>query len=109
MRAEKILESIRIYEDLNKWRVFVMLVMPDHVHLIASFNYKIGIRSVIASWKGYYARSLGIQWQRSYFEHRIRNQAEYTKLFHYVLLNPVRKNLVTDWKDWPHKHVFGEW
>jgi putative transposase len=108
-RASKLLESIRVYEDQNKWRVFVMIVMPDHIHMIASFNHTMGIQSIIRSWKRYHARVLGIEWQRDYFEHRIRNQAEYTKLFHYVLMNPVRKGLVTDWKEWQHKHVCGVW
>ena len=107
--AEKLLESIQVYESLNKWRVFLMLIMPDHVHLIASFNHKLGIQPVVTSWKGYQTRQFGIKWQRDFFEHRIRNQAEFTKLYYYVLSNPVRKGLVADWKDWPYKHVCGVW
>jgi len=107
--AKRLLESIQVYETLNKWRVFLVLVMPDHVHLIGSFNHTIGIQPVIKSWKGYHARVNGIEWQRDFFEHRIRNQAEFTKLYYYVLLNPVRKGLVTDWRNWPHKYVCGDW
>ena len=48
-----------------------------------------------------------IEWQRDFFEHQIRNQAEFTKTFNYVLHNPIRKGLVTDWRTWPHKYICG--
>jgi REP element-mobilizing transposase RayT len=54
--AKRLLDSIQIYESLNKWRIFLMLVMPDHVHIIGSFNHTIGTQPVISSWKGYHAR-----------------------------------------------------
>ena len=46
--------------------------------------------------------------QPDFFEHQIRNQAEFTKTFNYVLHNPIRKGLVTDWRTWPHKYICGD-
>jgi REP element-mobilizing transposase RayT len=37
-RAEAFLASREPYEDTGKWFVSVLMVMPDHVHLIVSFT-----------------------------------------------------------------------
>jgi len=107
--AEKLLQSIQVYESINKWHVQLFVIMPDHLHLIASFGKTHGIRQVISSWKSYHAKTLSIDWQYNYFEHRLRNEDEFTEKFYYVLLNPVRKGLVNDWQEWPHKFVRGQW
>jgi putative transposase len=101
-RAEGLLKSIAVYESIGKWWIHLMVIMPDHVHFIATFTRQHGIQSVITTWKGYYARLLDIRWQTGYFEHRLRNDAEFTEKAQYVRLNPVRKQLVSDWRDWPY-------
>jgi len=103
----KLLESVSVYEFLQKWYIHVMVIMPDHIHFISSFNRMHGIRPVITAWKGFHAKQSNIYWQPDFFEHRLRNDAEFTEKFHYVLNNPARKNLVTRWQDWPHKFVRG--
>lgn len=106
--APALLASIPIYERLGKWWVDAMVVMPDHLHLIARFS-RDGVRPVIKPWKGFQAKAHGIDWQSDFFEHRLRNHGEFTEKMNYVLLNPVRKGLVSDWRDWPFTFVRGEW
>ena len=108
-RGEALLASIPVYERADKWFVLAMVVMPDHVHLIASFNRMPGIRAVITSWKSYFAKQLGIEWQYNFFEHRLRNEDAFTEKLHYVLMNPVRKGLAEAWDQWPHTFVRGSW
>lgn len=86
-----------------------MVVMPDHIHWIAVFGGTFGVRPVMSSWKGYFAKELGIDWQYNFFEHRLRNEAEFTEKMQYVLMNPVRKKLVTKWRDWPYTFARGMW
>ena len=105
--SSELLHSIPVYEAARKWHVYACMIMPDHLHLIAAFSKTYGIRSVISSWKSYQARHLNIKWQYNYFEHRLRNEAEFTEKMHYVLMNPVRKALVDDWRKWPHKFARG--
>ena len=106
--AVPLIESIAVYEELQKWYMYVMVIMRDHVHMIATCT-RSGIRAVIAPWKGFQAKTLGIDWQEDFFEHRLRNDAEFTEKLYYVLMNPVRQGLVENWRDWPYTFVRGEW
>jgi hypothetical protein len=47
------------------------------------------------------ARAHGFDWQRDFFEHRLRHDESLQEKIQYVLENPVRAALVEDWWDWP--------
>ena len=48
-------------------------------------------------------------WQRRFWEHQIRDEADLTKHMDYIHWNPVKHGLVKSVKDWPystfHRHV----
>ena len=46
-------------------------------------------------------RERGI-WQRRYWEHLIKNDADYAAHMNYVHINPVKHGLVTQVMDWPY-------
>lgn len=46
-------------------------------------------------------RERGI-WQRRYWEHLIRNEADFNAHMDYVHINPLKHGLVTQVKDWPY-------
>jgi REP element-mobilizing transposase RayT len=100
--AERLLDNARFYEETGKWYLWLALIMPDHVHLIATFDLANGLKSTVSAWKRYQTRTLGIDWQSDFFEHRLRNQAEFDEKSHYIRMNPVRKNLVNAPEQWPH-------
>jgi REP element-mobilizing transposase RayT len=102
--SAKIFESITFYHSSRRWWPEIVLLMPDHLHALIRFSWssKNGMNSVIAAWKRYTARQLGIVWQRDYFDHRIRSDADYSDKWQYIQNNPVRKNLVENFQDWPH-------
>src|SRR4051794_8116264 len=84
------------------WSVRLLLIMPDHVHLLVSFpdNGK-RIQTIMSKWKEWTAKSLGIRWQRDFFEHRLRRDEDARQKADYILFNPVRAGLVTESEDWP--------
>ena len=41
-------------------------------------------------------------WQRRYWEHTIRNDADYQHHLDYMMFNPVKHGLVRKVADWPH-------
>jgi len=102
--ATQIFESVRFYHDQQKWFPEIVLLMPDHLHAIISFPWdeNLGMSKVIANWKRFIARSLKISWQRDYFDHRIRSEADHAQTWTYIRENPVNSKLVDDFTEWPH-------
>jgi REP element-mobilizing transposase RayT len=97
----ELVRSAEVYASQGRWYLWLLTVMPDHVHLIASFDRDLGIRRIVKAWKGYQARRFGIEWQEGFFEHRLRTEAEFGEKAEYIRQNPVRKGLVAKAADWP--------
>jgi hypothetical protein len=45
---------------------------------------------------------MGIEWQRDFFEHRLRSDESWREKANYILANPVRKGLVAEISQWPY-------
>jgi REP element-mobilizing transposase RayT len=100
--ADRLLKSAQFYECDGKWYLWLMLLMPDHIHMIATLDLSRGLGNVVSAWKGYQKKTLGIDWQSGYFEHRLRNEQEFLEKALYIRMNPVRRGLVEHAQDWPH-------
>jgi len=94
--------------NAGHWNAPLLVLMPDHLHLLASFPVDKSMKRVVADWKRYTARSLGISWQRDFFDHRLRSDEEVSEKWHYVLINPVRGGLVETAEDWEYTWVAKE-
>ena len=77
-----------------------MLLMPDHLHAIIAFPREPGIKTTVANWKHYLAAHEKIQWQRDFFDHRLRDHFEEQEKGSYILMNPVRRGLCERAEDW---------
>ena len=100
--AAQLLRSARHYEETARWHLWLLVVMPDHLHMIATFDLERGLGATVRAWKGFQAKRLHIDWQAGYFEHRLRDDAEFIEKMHYVRMNPVRRGLVNSPAEWPH-------
>jgi putative transposase len=107
--GEAILETIAHRNDGGVWFVQLAVLMPDHVHLLVSFpEIEKRVQTVVSKWKEWTAKTLGIRWQRDFFEHRLRREESLHEKADYILENPVRAGLVSRWEDWPYVFM-GEW
>jgi len=96
-----LLDSIRYRVESHVWWVFAACIMPDHVHLVLGFPPEANVAKCLRDWKRWTSRALGFEWQRDYFEHRLRHDENFLEKTQYVLENPMRAGLVEDWRDWP--------
>lgn len=85
------------------------VLMPDHLHLFASFapdalmlsDWMKSLKNALSKhWRqqGHPAP----HWQKGFFDHVIRSEESYSEKCAYVMENPVRKNLVTRAEEWPY-------
>ena len=99
--AQALFASAKQYEASGRWYLWLVLLMPDHLHLIVSVSPDLGLRSVIGNWKRFQSRHLGIEWQVNFFDHRLRDEEEFRDKAAYIRMNPVRKELTETPEAWP--------
>jgi REP-associated tyrosine transposase len=87
-------DAARFYEGLNEWHIRLLLLMPDHVHFLVRFSTETGIRRMVQKWKRYTATKAGVDWQRDFFDHRLRSDESLDEKAAYIRANPVRAGLV---------------
>jgi REP element-mobilizing transposase RayT len=97
-----ILESVRYWNQAEIWFCRLVLLMPDHVHLLVSFPDLPSFSRVVGNWKHWLSTQHDIIWQENFFDHRIRKDESYGEKAEYILQNPVRAGLVDKAEDWPY-------
>ena len=71
------------------------VIMPNHIHMILVINNKteVTISRMMKQYKTYVSKKVGYAiWQKSFYEHIIRNEKEYIKIKDYI------KNNIINWK-----------
>jgi|SRR6185369_7214598 len=96
-----ILAALKHNHDKLAWHCRLGLLMPDHLHAIIAFPQEPGMATTIKNWKKFTAGKCGIDWQRDFFDHRLRDHHELEEKMCYVRMNPVRKGLCTRPEEWP--------
>jgi len=114
------LEKI-LLETLNKHEcdAHVYLFMPDHCHILIQGNAKNSdLWRCMVSFKqrsGYWLSQNEIQekWQKDFYDHILRKDEDIIHQVRYILGNPVRENIVADWRNYEFKgstiYNFDEW
>jgi putative transposase len=106
MVARAVEESCVHRQDVGQWWVHYLLLMPDHVHGIFSFQPDLSMKRLIFDWKRYLSRNHGIQWQRDFFDHRLRRDESIDSSWQYIHDNPVRAGLVDSPEKWPYQWIW---
>ena len=80
-------------------------IMPDHIHFILAINtnkdgrtqFAPTISRVIKQFNGSIAKQIGRPiWQKSFYDHGIRNQQDYDEIWEYIENNPLKYALEKD-------------
>jgi REP element-mobilizing transposase RayT len=101
--ARVVVNALQEFDGSRYW-LFAWSVMSNHVHVLFQTIGKIPLAGILHSWKSYSAKAAnqilgrsGEFWQREYYDHLIRNEAEFDRAMRYVMENPSKAGL----KDWP--------
>ena len=76
------------------------VIMPNHVHMILVFpQEQCNLSAVVGSYKSYVSKMFHVEhpgvtlWQRSFYDHVIRDEAAYLEIKRYIRENPLKWNL----------------
>jgi putative transposase len=99
------------------FEIDAIVILPEHLHAIMTlppedFDYSgrwrrvksLFTRAIVKSGASITrdSRSEYQLWQRRFWEHTIRDDADFERHVDYVHFNPVKHNLVSRVADWPH-------
>jgi len=79
------------------WTIRGAVIMPDHIHLLATLHQQLPLSRVIARFKSKTRSTLtsaDLQWQGNYYEHRLRETDAIEGVLLYIFLNPYRAGLL---------------
>ncbi len=103
---------VDVWTNADAWTVGYYLLMPDHVHLFCSpHRLEFSLEDWVSHWKRKFSclRLPGSgEWQRGYWDTRLRREENYHDRWEYVRQNPLRKGLVSRIEIWPYQGILTE-
>jgi putative transposase len=116
-QIDRLRQAYRIVQKRRPFETIAICILPDHVHAIWSLpdsdidfstrwsliksGFSRGLEPQSRSESKVSKREKGI-WQRRYWEHAIRDEADLERHINYIHFNPVKHGHVTRVADWPH-------
>jgi REP element-mobilizing transposase RayT len=107
-RAASIVQNALLYHDGVRYRLAAWVVMPNHVHFLATPCGDHALSGIMHSLKSYTAseanKLLGLKgafWMEDYFDRYIRNSTHYERAIAYIENNPVKAKLCRTAEEWP--------
>jgi putative transposase len=110
-------QAIQAIRDSHPFRLDAVVVLPDHLHVLATLPVEDADFSIrISLLKRRFTEAL-VQsavpvprgtngeyklWQRRFWEHTIRNDEDFERHADYIHFNPVKHGLVKRVRDWPY-------
>jgi putative transposase len=114
---ERLRSAYRLAQTRRPFETVAICILPDHLHAIWTLpdgdtdfstrwaliksSFSRGIEARPRSPSKIVKREKGI-WQRRYWEHAIRDEADLERHIDYIHFNPVKHGHVSRVADWPH-------
>ena len=80
----------------NNVKIEKFVVMPNHIHLILIIDKKtdLNISRIVKQYKEWITKIIKKRiWQKSYYDHIIRNEKDYLRIWQYIDENIIKWNL----------------
>ena len=110
--------AVRSVRQRHPFRVHGWVVLPDHLHCVIELpkdeaDFAVRWRLI----KGTFSKGLSITeqrsevrmargergiWQRRYWEHMVRDEADFRAHMDYIHINPLKHGLVKQVSEWPY-------
>lgn len=113
-------EAVRVTRTERPFEIDAIVVMPDHLHTV--WTLPKGDADFSTRWRliktrfsrglprgdmraSHHRRQERAIWQRRFWEHCIRDEADFSAHMRYCLFNPVKHGYVTRPEDWPWSSI----
>ncbi|MEL7026964.1 MAG: transposase [Pseudomonadota bacterium] len=120
---ERLSDAVRLTRAEQPFGIDAWVVLPDHLHCV--WTLPAGDRDFSTRWrliKSRFSRGLPMGrrrashiardergvWQRRFWEHHTRDEADYAAHLRYCWTNPVKHGFVERPEDWPYSSVHSD-
>ena len=100
-------ELLEVEKHYNNIKIDKYVIMPNHIHLIINITERINpfptkkfdVSNIIGKYKAAVTRNVGNAfmhserfslWQKSFYDHIIRNEEDYLRIWEYIDTNPFK-------------------
>ncbi len=110
--ARLLVEVLLHYREQKKYLLHEFVLMPNHFHLLITPT--LSLERALQFIKGGFSyrakKELGFGgeiWEKSFYDHRIRNLVEYERCRNYIHQNPVKRGLSESADSYPYSSASG--
>ncbi len=103
--AKILFDTAQIYHERRRWNLTLLLLMPDHLHALIGIDGRDSLSKLVRDYKRITAKLAHVEWQRNFFDHRLRHDESLSEKFAYICQNPIRAGLVQNEADWPYVFI----
>jgi REP element-mobilizing transposase RayT len=101
--ARSLIRVLREHQEMARAETLAFVVMPEHLHWLMCLSEGQDLSSVVRSVKAISSRRLGCAiWQKGFYDHAIRRDADLRAIARYIIANPLRAGLVVSIGEYPH-------
>jgi putative transposase len=100
--ANVLFETARRSHDSQRWYLKLLLLMPDHLHMLIGVPGDAQLSNLVRDFKRITKRVAKLDWQRNFFDHRLRHDESANEKVAYIRANPARAGLISEGGEWPY-------
>ena len=117
-QIETLRYAFKTVKQKHPFHIDTIVILPDHVHMLCTMpdndaNFSIRIKLIKYYFSYHIAKNEPISksrrkkeergiWQRRFWEHCIRDEADYRAHIDYIHMNPIKHGYVERVKDWSY-------
>ncbi len=112
-RVAELVENSLLFHHQKKYSLISWVVMPNHIHFLATPFNGVELAEIAHSIKSYTAHEAnkilnrsGQFWQHEPFDRYIRNRDHYVNVINYIENNPVKAKLCREKSDWRYSSAW---
>ena len=112
-RVAEMMQNSLIFFHEKKYHLIAWVIMPNHIHFLATLLKNVELRAIAHSIKSYTAHEAnkilsrnGQFWQHEPFDRYIRNRKHFVNVIEYIENNPVKAGLCEKPEDWKFSSAF---
>ena len=113
LAAKLFIETLCGYRERGIFQLYEFVLMPDHLHLLLAPKATLALERAMQFIKGGFShrfmKETGSRmevWERSFTNHRVRDERDYEEHCRYIRMNPVRAKLVGDAEEYPYSSAY---